>query len=52
MNKQWVVEDISAEEEALALEISVALTLNPIVSRLLVKRGVRSVSEARRFSVP
>lgn len=52
MNKQWVVEDISAEEEALALEISVALTLNPIVSRLLVKRGVTSVSEARSFIDP
>ncbi|MBF1379637.1 MAG: single-stranded-DNA-specific exonuclease RecJ, partial [Porphyromonas sp.] len=52
MIKQWVIEDISAEEEALALEISVALTLNPIVSRLLVKRGVTSVSEARSFIDP
>lgn len=52
MASKWTITTFSEAEEALALEIGTALSLSPIVARLLVKRGMVSVQDAERFINP
>lgn len=52
MARQWDIIELEPEDEASALAMSTALALNPIVSRLLVQRGIRTPEEAQSFLSP
>lgn len=52
MTTQWNIAQSSAEDEALALELSQAFELSPVVARLLVRRGIHSREEAAAFLSP
>lgn len=49
---QWNDIQLTAEGEAIANELSGALNIHPALGRLLVVRGVQTVSQARHFFRP
>jgi single-stranded-DNA-specific exonuclease len=50
MNKRWVLKD--AADDNIVQELSAALNINPILSSLLVHRGITSFDDARYFFRP
>lgn len=52
MTTQWNIAQPSIEDQALAQELCQSLELSPVLGRLLVGRGVRSLEEARAFLEP
>lgn len=50
MNKRWAVKDNAGEEEIKSL--AAALSIDAILSQLLIQRGVRTYEEARFFFRP
>ncbi|MDB5287374.1 MAG: single-stranded-DNA-specific exonuclease RecJ [Mucilaginibacter sp.] len=50
MNKRWVLKD--AADDSIVQELSAALNINPVLSSLLVHRGITSFDDARYFFRP
>jgi single-stranded-DNA-specific exonuclease len=50
MNKRWVLKD--AADNSIVQELSAALNINPVLSSLLVHRGITSFEDARYFFRP
>jgi single-stranded-DNA-specific exonuclease len=50
MNKRWVLKD--ATNDSIVQELSAALNINPVLSSLLVHRGISSFDDARYFFRP
>jgi single-stranded-DNA-specific exonuclease len=50
MNKRWVLKD--AADDSIVQELSAALNINPVLSSLLVHRGITSFEDARYFFRP
>ncbi len=52
MNYEWLFEEYSQQEEDDAKELSEELDISPILCRMLLRRGITSPAEARRFFRP
>ncbi|MFA6084117.1 single-stranded-DNA-specific exonuclease RecJ [Mucilaginibacter sp.] len=50
MNKRWVLKD--AADDSIIQELSAALNINPVLSSLLVHRGITTFEDARYFFRP
>ncbi|WP_321479159.1 single-stranded-DNA-specific exonuclease RecJ [uncultured Bacteroides sp.] len=52
MNHKWNYQPITPEQEQISRNLAQELDINPILSRLLLQRGITSANEARRFFRP
>lgn len=52
MNTPWIITPLSPEEEATAQHLAARMEMSLVVSRLLVRRGIRSVEAAHSFFNP
>ncbi len=52
MNYKWNYEPPTQEQKEAAAEMSEALNVSPIISGMLIKRGIDNVDEARKFFRP
>ena len=52
MNYVWNFVSLTGEQEDTAKRLAQGLNINPVLGRLLVNRGIKDVTEARRFFHP
>ena len=52
MNYEWIYEPPTAEQKEAADKLAEGLRMNPVLAKLLLDRGIGSVSEARQFFHP
>ena len=52
MNLRWEIGQTSVQQEAQAVGLAEKMNISPILSKLLIKRGITTESAAKRFCRP
>ena len=52
MNYKWIYESPTPEEQAAAANLSVELSISPIICLMLLRRGIKTAKDARAFFRP
>ncbi|MFV0397549.1 MAG: single-stranded-DNA-specific exonuclease RecJ, partial [Bacteroidales bacterium] len=52
MQSIWKIQRLTEEQKKIRDNLSAELSINPVLSQLLVQRGIETVDEARRFFRP